>query len=96
MTKIATSFVAILSTAAFLQSVVLQVEAGYNQGGQGFGSSIQFDTCACVTSDFAVNQDDNNRCNPDENMSGSQARTCKSSFLFLISTNLPSNILILV
>jgi len=75
MTKIATSFVAILSTAAFLQSVVLPVEAGYNQGGQGFGSSIQFDTCACVTSDFAVNQDDNNRCNPDENMSGSQART---------------------
>jgi len=74
MTKIATSFVAILSTAAFLQSVVLQVEANYGYG-NGFGSSIQFDKCACVTSDFNIGQDDNNRCEPDEKRSGSQART---------------------
>jgi uncharacterized surface protein with fasciclin (FAS1) repeats len=74
MTKIATSFVVVLSTVTFLQSVVLQVEGNYGYG-NGFGSSIQYDKCACVTSDFNIGQDNNNRCEPDENRSGSQART---------------------
>jgi hypothetical protein len=94
MTKIATSFVAILSTVTFLQSVVLQVEANYGYG-NGFGSSIQYDQCACVTSDFNIGQDNNNRCEPDEQRSGSQARTCKSTVSFLISI-LPFNMMILV
>jgi hypothetical protein len=87
MTKIATSFVALLSTVTYLQSVVLQVEGGnygYSNGG-GYGSNIQFDQCACTTSDFNVGQDDNNRCDPDENRAGSQARTCKSSSSFSYS-----------
>jgi hypothetical protein len=81
MTKIATSFVAILSAVTFLQSVVLQVEAnyGYSSGG---GSSINYDKCACVTSDFNIGQDNNNRCEPDEKRAGSQARTCKSLSYF--------------
>jgi len=60
-------FVTILLTAAFLQSVV----ANYNYGSTG--SYVQFDTCACTTSDLSVTSDDD--CDATENFEGSQART---------------------
>jgi len=60
------SFITILLTAALLQSVA----AGNYQTG---GSYVQFDSCACDTTDLQVTETE--FCNPATNKAGSQART---------------------
>jgi len=67
------AFVTILVTAAFLPSVV----ANYHYGSSSSqGSYVQFDSCACSNSDLSVTQGTgDNKCSPDTNKEGSQART---------------------